>query len=437
MRIKITLLLLFISSLSAYDLKMTVKELLSTNPTILERLQNYQATQKNITKAESEYYPSIDLSLGYGIENTEQKKSNQNTQLSVYQNSLKYTQNLFNGFGTKYRVKEEEYKSVAAAYSYIEAVNNTTFEMTNSYIQVMQNQELLSTAQENVTINEDIAQKVRKLYDAGLTTLSEVNKIESSLALAKANLVVQENTILNVAYTFEKILGRNIDPTKMKKPLIMVKFPNKREEAVNFAIKNNPSLLVNLFNIKSLQATKQKASSLFYPKLDVVVSQTMSKNLGAIEGENSKFQAMAYLSYNLFNGFSDSATLQQSATNIQKEIEVQNALKRNVIESFNLSWAAKTKLQEQLHYLKEYRNFSLQTLDLYSKEYDLGRRSLLDLLSAQNDFIKAKAQIIKTEYTLLSSKYKILYNMGTLVMTLLDNTAIVYTTVDLNNSMQR
>jgi outer membrane protein OmpA-like peptidoglycan-associated protein len=73
-------------------------------------------------------------------------------------------------------------------------------------------------------------------------------------------------------------------------------------------------------------------------------------------------------------------------------------------------------IKKQLKDLREYSKFSEKTLDLYKEEYDLGRRSLLDLLSAQNDVINSRSQIIKAEYDQLFAKYRILDAMGLLVV---------------------
>ena len=107
--------LLLITSLNAQDLKSTVEEVLSTNPTVQERLKNYNATKEDITSAQSGYYPKLDLNLGVGIENNDRTDKNgvstltsDQESLNVYQNSLKYTHNLFNGFSTTYKVKEQE-----------------------------------------------------------------------------------------------------------------------------------------------------------------------------------------------------------------------------------------------------------------------------------------------------------------------------------------
>lgn len=426
----IMLLSLLGTAMFAETLQESLTEVLQTNPLIQERLKNYEATKQDITSAESGYYPKLDLKLGAGQENI--KRVSQTTDYSVYKTSLNYTHNIFNGFGTTSLVQEQEYKTVSAAYSYVEKVNTTATELTNTYLEVLKNKELLGTAKENVAIDQEIFNKVKKLYKAGLTTLSEVKKIESSLALAKSNLVVQENNLLNASYNLQKVLGHELKADAMQKPTLdATLLPATQEEALTFALKHNPSLLANEYNIKVAKATNKEKKANYYPKIDLQLSQAYNHNVSQIKGKDDEFRAMAYVSYNLFNGFNDKAAIEKSYTQVAQQFENKQNTKREIVQSLNLSWAAKEKLQEQLVHLKEYKKFSNKTLVLYSKEYDLGRRSLLDLLSAQNDFIRSKAQIITTEYSILYAEYKILNAMGILVRTIMHDDKLVYSTVDL------
>jgi len=201
MRKKLLLALSFVSMLNAQDLKTTIDEVLSTNPAVLERLKNYNSTKEDITVAKAGYYPKLDLSLGAGYENSQKKDWDDQGSisdrgvltdtlgLSVYQNSITYTQNLFNGFSTTYQVSQQQNRTISAAYSYIEKANAISFEAVNKYLQVVRQTELLQTAKENVDINKEIFKKVKKLYGAGLTTLSEVNKIESSGAIVEIGIL--------------------------------------------------------------------------------------------------------------------------------------------------------------------------------------------------------------------------------------------------------
>ena len=440
MKKKLLLALSITTLLNAETLKDAVGEVLSTNPVILERLKNYNVTKQDIDIAQAGYYPKIDISFGAGYENTHRKyttnpTTTNNFDFNTYENSLTYTQNLFKGFETTYQVKEQENRTLAAAYNYIEKVNSTAFEMVNQYIEVMKQKELLDNAQENIDINKEVLEKVQKLYDSGLTTLSEVNKIQASLALAKSNYIVQENTLLDYTYKMHKVFGRYIDPETMSKPKADFIFPNTMQEATQFAMLNNPSILVQKYNIKLAQATYNKDKSAFYPSLDISVSETMSKNTSAIEAETKAFKAMAYLKYNIFNGFADKATLQQSVSKIHQEVQIKNDLIRKTITDLKLSWIAYKQQSKQLVPLREYKVYAEKTLNLYKKEYDLGRRSLLDLLSAQNDFIGAKAQIINTEYSALYDRYRILDAMGVLVSNVMGNTDVSYSSVGLKGSI--
>jgi len=425
---------LFIES-SAQDLKTSVQEIIDTNPVILERARNYKVTQKDIDIAVAGYYPKVDLSLGVGFEQTNRDTpigGKESFDFSVYQNSLKYTQNIFEGFSTYHRVEAEEYRTVAAAYSYVEKVNTTTLDMINTYLNLIKNQEILLTAQHNIEINKEILRKVKRLYEAGLTTLSEVNKIESSLSLSLSNFVVQENTLLDSAYNLERVLGRSLNPQEMIRPIITTELPMTREEAIKIALSYNPSLLASEYNVRLAKSTKKENESSFYPKLDIEVAENFNKNLATIEGKIDSFRAMAYLSYNFFNGFADTAALQKSQYSFYQEQEKKNSIKRQVVESLNLAWNAHEKLQEQVTHLIAYKKYSKKTLELYSKEFDLGRRSLLDLLSAQNDYIKSDVQIISTQYSILYAKYRIMDSMGTLVSSILGKDASkIYESVSL------
>ena len=77
-------------------------------------------------------------------------------------------------------------------------------------------------------------------------------------------------------------------------------------------------------------------------------------------------------------------------------------------------------INKQLEELYKYYEFSKETLSSYQNEYEMGRRTLLDLLSAQNDLINSKNQIINAETDMLFAKFRILDAMGLLVSSIID-----------------
>lgn len=414
------------SSVWGLTLEESVRDVISSNPIVQERLKNYRATQQDLKIAESEYYPSLDLRAAAGYskvgEIKEERLADRNFDYSNYEASLTLTQNLFEGFATMNKVDYQEARILAAAYNYLEKTNDVAFQMVSAYIGVLKAHELLQTAQENVAINRSSYEKVQQLFDAGLTADSEVKKIQASLSLAKSNHTVQKNNLKDAEYTYRKVLGRLPDIETMQKPTLDVAMPESLERAAMYAIKSNPSLLVSNYNIQGANALYKQRQKDYYPKVDVEVSQffnDVSRIGNGYDQPDDRFRARIVMNYNLFRGGADVANVQKHLSTLNQEVEIKRDLKRQVIESLDFSWNAYEMIALQLEDLREYSGYAETTLDLFKDEYDMGRRTILDLLSAQNDVINARNQIITAEYDYLFAKYRILDAMGLMVMAVL------------------
>jgi adhesin transport system outer membrane protein len=437
LRRNILLLTALTSLLTAQTLEESLGEVLTTNPKVLSMQHAFKAQREEVDIARSGYLPKLDLRVGAGvsdIENETDPVAKQTYDGDAYTGYVKLSQNLFEGFATMNKMDESKASALSSAYKYVEVANDTAMKMVNAYIEVLKNKELLDNSRKNVEINEEIFKKVQKLYESGLTTLSEVNKIESSLALSRSNYVVQENNLLDAKHTFTKVLGRPMPYSELTRPVVTdAALPATVEEAKAIAMKTNPSVVVSMYNIKQAQYRQKGSRSAYYPRLDLEVTESYDENPN-FSGSASEqdFRVMVYLTYNLFNGFADESEVQKNISKLHSEIQNRHDLERQVLEGLNLSWASYTKLDEQLTHLNNYKKFSEDTLKLYVKEYDLGRRSLLDLLAAQNDYIGSQAQIITTEYNLLLSKYRILDAMGTMVQTVMNRQDVVYADVGID-----
>jgi len=247
-------LLLGVNS-SALTLKESVVEVLYTNSVVQDRLTNYRATQQDLTVSESEYYPRLDLRASAGFNSPGNLNSDVvfDENYNNYESSLILTQNIFDGFSTMHKVGYQESRTLAAAYNYLEVASDTVFEITQAYLNVIRGRELLEIANENVQINMSIYKKIKDLYNAGLTTDSEVKKIQAFLSLARSNLTVQKNNTRDREYTFRRVLGRMPNPSQMDLPVEELRMPESIQRATMYATEHNPSILVSNYNVKGAQ----------------------------------------------------------------------------------------------------------------------------------------------------------------------------------------
>lgn len=171
---------------------------LKNNPIVKERLSNYEKTVYDLKISKSEYLPKLDYVGKYGYEKTLTQIGNSNeVGYNTYQNSLILTQNIFNGLKTKYRVKFEEARAMAAAYNYVEQTNDVAYNVVRSYINLLKFSELYDLEKENVSLTREILEKTKELTDSGSGLMSDLKKIDSSMQLAEFNLLTQNNNMVD------------------------------------------------------------------------------------------------------------------------------------------------------------------------------------------------------------------------------------------------
>lgn len=425
------ILFLLTSSVYAISLKDAIGEALETNPVVKERRKNFNETQQDLEIAKSEWLPSVDLQSSIGRVNSGKfKDKNKNyshfvdsTAYNHYTNSLKLTQNLFRGFSTTQKINYQQTRILAAANHYIESANDIAFQMVGAYIDVIRSYRLLQNAKDNVEINKKIFEDVDALYQQGLTTKSEMTKIYASLSLANSNLIVWQNNTIDKEARFKRLLGRSVNVASLTLPNLNFAMPESKERAAQIAIQNNPSILVSKYNIQGAQALYREKKSKFYPTIDLEAEQVFNdySKGQTLDSPDDRQRVYLVLNWNLYSGGAHKADLQKSRSTIYKETEIQRDLKRQILEGLELSWNAYDLLGNQLEELYKYYEFSLETLENYKDEYDMGRRTLLDLLTAQNDLINSKSQIINAQLDKLFAQYRILDAMGLLVQSTVDS----------------
>lgn len=405
--------LMFIMPISvvAITLEEAVQEVLNTNPVIQERIKYFRSIKQDVGVAESGYYPKLDFVARYGRE-----KSNNNNTLDndVYLNreevGVVLSQNLFEGFYTKNDVNKQLHRVDSAAFSVIEQANKVTLSMIEAYTNLFEQKELLALSEANVETHKRINGKIKDRIDSGVGANSELEQSNSRLALAQSNYIVQMNNYEDTLSNFIKIYGKYITPEDLVEPTGVTMIPETRDEVLLEAKSKNPSLKVQQSNIKVARSNFSLSKKGFYPRVDLELRQDWNKNIGGVKGDDDSASIMLKFVYNLYNGGADSANQQKTISEVNQEVEVYNDLLRRVEESVRLSWMAYTVLQKQMEYLKSHKEMSEKTLNSYSEEFDLGRRTLLDILDTEEEVYSANRELTTAKYDYIFAQYRILEN---------------------------
>lgn len=399
-------------------LQQAIESTIQTNPDVLAAVNERKASDKRIDEAKAGYLPTLDLTVGKGWEAADNPITRAEGKGEVHLNreeaNLTFRQMLFDGMQTKNEVRRATASTDSAAYSVYTTAEDTALKAVKAYLDVLRRQKLVDLANTNLEAHQRNNDQIKLRSDRGVGRRSDMDQSTGRLALAQANLIAEESNLRDAQTTYQRIVGEA--PKDLQEPQSPLKLiPASLDEAINEADNNHPTLKTAEEDVQAAMAQHDTAEAPFYPRVHLEIGATSDHNIDGQVGMNKDLAAMIRLRYNLLNGGKDSARREETAYLLNKAQEIRNNTRRQVEESVRLSWSALQTVNQQLQYFKQHVDSSEKSRDAYQLQFNLGQRTLLDLLDSENEVFKARTDYVNAKYDQLYAMYRVLNSMGMLL----------------------
>ena len=406
----------------AATLEEVIAQGLTMNPDVQRAVHSRNAVYQEIVQAKSGYYPKVDFAAGIGYEWTNNSSTraggNDDVELDRGEASLSIRQMLFDGFATSSEVKRQTARANSADHRLEEVAEGFILEASRSYTEVHRRRELLKLTKENLFNHVKIYDQIKRRSESGLGAAASIEQAQGRLALAEVNVLAEENNLLDAEANFYRIVGIDA-PEDLQYPEVVDKaqqvIPGDIDSVLTVAYENNPTLQVAQADSEAAIAQYNAAKRNYYPRVDLEIDRTWNDDIDGVDGTNEDLTAMIRLRYNLYNGGADKARVRQTQHQIEEARSVQMNSKREVVQSINLSWNAHQILSRQLSFLEQHVISSTATRDSYKKQFDIGQRSLLDLLDTENEVFSSKIDLTNAQYDHVVTHFRLLDGMGQLL----------------------
>ncbi len=424
-KLPIILFMSLSSFVYADTLTEVIQHTLETNPEILMTINNRRATEQTLKQAQSGYWPTVELTGGYGRErsdNVTTRNMGEEVTLTRQEMGLTLSQMLFDGFSIKHKIARQNSLVNSAAYKVQDTSENIALITAEVYLEILRRQELLELSKDNVVIHQKMLEQIRILVEGGAGRLADVQQSRGRLALAKSSLVNAEGYLRNAQINYQRITGElpkelTMPPRAPLEAALATKATNQKT-ALELALNNHPSLRTAKADLEATRAEREHAKSAFMPHFSFELGVTNNKNLDGIEGDNDDMSAMLKMRYNLYRGGADQARRQETAERIGVSKEEIRRIQRTIKEDVLLSWNSLHTIRARLKHLNMHLKSTKDVLESYKEQFKLGQRSLLDVLDSENEHFNARASLVSAEYTEILSIFKILESTSLLLKTL-------------------
>lgn len=402
----------FVQALSLED---AVKHTLESHPEVLAAKHELDARKEEVKLAKSGYLPSLDVTAGVGYEKT-RKPSTLDETVSLHRDefSLQARQTVFDGFATSEEVTRQKARVDSASYQALATADNVTLRAAEVYLNLLRQIDLLQLAKDSLKEHQNIYDQMVLRSRSGVGSKADLDQISARLALANSNVVVAENNLLDARTNFYRVVGFLPDLKTLVMPNQVVQLPVGMEAAVGEASERHPTLLAAVADVNAAQAQYEAAGSNYWPTIQLEADKRIDNNIGGVEGRDEDLIVALRLRYNLYNGGADKARRSQTAYQVEQARDVRNNAHRQVVESMRLSWSNYEAVNNQLRYLQEHVRAAGSTKKAYQQQFNIGRRTLLDLLNTENELVDSKRALIAANFDRLFAQYRILNAKGDL-----------------------
>jgi len=395
-------------------LKEMVEKTITSNPEVQARYHKFLEAGYEQEVARGNYLPDANIVSTYRKQE-EMIKLNNGTATPRMNNELVLRQMIFDGFATSNDVKRLGHTSRVRYYELQSAMQNTTLEFMRAYIDSLRYRELIQFAKDNYVVHKQLFDRIQERVTAGVARKVDLEQAGGRLALAEANLLTEMTNLHDVTARMQRLYG-DLPPDTLEAPTFFNGgVQASAAEALKLAYLQNPDLLSTIEDIQAKENEIKTNEARYMPRLDLQAR----KNLGtSSDGENSNAAADVLeltMNFNLFNGFSDRNLIKQTAEKLNSSRDLRDKACVDARQIVSIAYNDINQLAVQRTYRERHTTSIENAREAYRKQFDIGQRTLLDLLDTENEYFQSKRSLANTQYDLQIAYARVYAGQGELL----------------------
>ncbi len=388
------------------------------NPEVLNSWHNFQAAADEKLVARGAYMPRVDFSASVGRENYS-VSSAATTSLNRSSTGLTLTQMLYDGSATRNEVGRLTHAQLSSYYQLLEATEGAALATIQAYYDVLRSRELYALTQDNFVYHRTVFEQIQSKVKAGVGRRVDLEQASGRLALSESNLVTDIANLHDVSVRFQRVVGEfpknKLDKSDPFRKLIP---PGAEDAHLAVALEKSPTILSWVENVRSVQMDLTGRQSKYKPRVDFRLSQNDTQNTSGVRGHIGDTVAEVDVTWNLFNGLSDRNQISQFSQKLNAARDQRDKVCRDIRQNMAIAYNDIWKITEQMQYLEQHQLAIEKAKGAYQKQFEIGQRTLLDLLDTENELYTAKRSYVNAEYDLLVAYARTMAGMGGLTAAL-------------------
>jgi len=385
----------------------TASQAIEFSPEVRNSWYSFQDTGDDLDSARGGYRPTLDFYANYGREIRTGSGWSTGTQspFNGGRAELSFVQMLYDGFQTSGNVASAKGSRLVSYFQLIQQVQNTALNAVTAHLDVVRHRQLVQLAENNLSEHRKVYRQIELSSGAGVGNNVDLDQITGRLSLAHANLITARSSLRDVESRYQRVVG-SMPPQELQPPAPLT-MPSSPRQALHAALRGNPEFLASLYRIQASEGTVKASKSGFHPELNLTARYgSQDYDDRGLDNSRTDGRIALELHYNLYNGGRDKAAIRKAYNSVNLSKAQRDTTCTEVRQSVQVAYEDARKFQDQIPILRQHLESSDRVRQAYKDQFLIGRRSLLDVLDAENEYFQATRALVNAEadYTLATAQ---------------------------------
>ena len=395
----------------AVSLQEAVTVAMQSNPEILQAQFNKEAIEFERRQAQGLYQPRVDIEASAGVrrlENATRRSLGIADEVLYPVDAGIIAEWTVLDFGRRRgELLRQASRVDGASLRVVERSEYVALQIARQYLDILLQQRVVAASQDNTAFHRSLVNDLGQGVDQGSISVADRQQAEERLQSA---IVREEEAQLDLSeaiITLRRLTGLDINQVSVPPNLASAMAPNP-EAAVGLARTQNPLVREAQADVDAANAMVESAEGDLYPTVGLEASGRIGDDIDGFEGETNDLMGRVVLRWNVFDGGINRAKLQEMVRRASEQRYRLHQLQREAEEDVRVAWATMQSQGNQVNTLTRQSQVSDDLLLSYRSQFNVGRRSLLDVLDAQNTRYNTQVRLETARFSQLFAQYQAL-----------------------------
>ncbi|HKX78824.1 MAG TPA: TolC family protein [Novosphingobium sp.] len=383
----------------------------NSNPEIAQAQYNKEAIQFERKQAQGQFAPRVDLEASAGVrylDNRTRRSLNLDDQELYPLEAQGRAEWVLFDFGRRRgELLRQAARVDGASLRTLERSEFIALQVARQYLDVLLQQRVVAASQDNTGFHQVLVNDLTTGVQQGSISTADQQQAQERLQAALVRQTEAEQSLKEAQIALQRLTGLDISEVQMP-PELSEQLPASIDEAVGLARTANPRVQEARADVDAAHGLAMSAKGDFYPELGVDVTGRVGEDIDGFRGSTRDVQGRVFMRWNIFDGGINRAKYQEMVRRASEARYRLYDVEREAEEDVRNAW---TRLNTQKLVSEQLETQSRVSDDLllsYRSQFNVGRRSLLDVLDAQNSRYSVQVRLETARFSRVFARYQTL-----------------------------